>query len=213
MAWAEEEKEDEGPGMAVMNYRILEGDPNGSVDAKTQREVWRAFCHSPLGLGKSATFGKTSHRPIPGKRYYQVLTEQLHGAMCELTIHKHTDKHVRADIRFEFSAPVDSQSEEFIVTSGDCVSVAGTFSVDKLHRIWLRPEKNGQAMWADVCFEVSRLEPTEEEMAPPPVRRKWLLPLPSAYYDQDDVQYFTPGKEFKLSREAAYEAEKRTVKP
>lgn len=27
--------------------------------------------------------------------------------------------------------------------------------------------------------------------------------LPSAYYVQDDVQYFAPGPEFKLSREAA----------
>jgi hypothetical protein len=27
--------------------------------------------------------------------------------------------------------------------------------------------------------------------------------LPSAYYIQDDVQYFPPGPEFKLSREAA----------
>ena len=39
------------------------------------------------------------------------------------------------------------------------------------------------------------------------------LTLPSAYYDKDDVQYFAPGTEFKLSREAAamkaYEAEKR----
>lgn len=38
------------------------------------------------------------------------------------------------------------------------------------------------------------------------------LTLPSAYYDKDDVQYFAPGTEFKLSREAAamkaYEAEK-----
>ncbi|MBX9790239.1 MAG: hypothetical protein K2Y37_15080 [Pirellulales bacterium] len=27
--------------------------------------------------------------------------------------------------------------------------------------------------------------------------------LPSAYYQMDDVQYFAPGSEFKLSREAA----------
>jgi hypothetical protein len=27
--------------------------------------------------------------------------------------------------------------------------------------------------------------------------------LPSAYYMQDDVQYFPPGPEFKLAREAA----------
>ena len=27
--------------------------------------------------------------------------------------------------------------------------------------------------------------------------------LPSAYYMEDDVQYFAPGPEFKLSREAA----------
>ncbi|MGD9647902.1 MAG: hypothetical protein AB7U73_19480 [Pirellulales bacterium] len=27
--------------------------------------------------------------------------------------------------------------------------------------------------------------------------------LPSAYYQMDDVQYFAPGPEFKLSREAA----------
>ena len=27
--------------------------------------------------------------------------------------------------------------------------------------------------------------------------------LPSAYYIQDDIQYFPPGPEFKLSREAA----------
>ncbi len=27
--------------------------------------------------------------------------------------------------------------------------------------------------------------------------------LPSAYYTKDDVQYFPPGPEFKLSREAA----------
>ncbi len=27
--------------------------------------------------------------------------------------------------------------------------------------------------------------------------------LPSAYYTSDDVQYFAPGPEFKLSREAA----------
>ena len=27
--------------------------------------------------------------------------------------------------------------------------------------------------------------------------------LPSPYYTQDDVQYFPPGPEFKLSREAA----------
>ena len=27
--------------------------------------------------------------------------------------------------------------------------------------------------------------------------------LPSAYYMQDDVQYFAPGPEFKLQREAA----------
>jgi hypothetical protein len=27
--------------------------------------------------------------------------------------------------------------------------------------------------------------------------------LPSGYYIQDDIQYFPPGPEFKLSREAA----------
>ena len=27
--------------------------------------------------------------------------------------------------------------------------------------------------------------------------------LPSAYYQSDDVQYFAPGPEFKLTREAA----------
>jgi hypothetical protein len=27
--------------------------------------------------------------------------------------------------------------------------------------------------------------------------------LPSAYYQKDDVQYFPPGPEFKLTREAA----------
>ena len=27
--------------------------------------------------------------------------------------------------------------------------------------------------------------------------------LPSAYYQKDDIQYFPPGPEFKLSREAA----------
>jgi hypothetical protein len=27
--------------------------------------------------------------------------------------------------------------------------------------------------------------------------------LPSPYYQQDDIQYFPPGPEFKLSREAA----------
>ena len=29
------------------------------------------------------------------------------------------------------------------------------------------------------------------------------MTLPSPYYMQDDVQYFAPGPEFKLSREAA----------
>ena len=40
--------------------------------------------------------------------------------------------------------------------------------------------------------------------------------LPSAYYIQDDVQYFAPGPEFKLSREAAamkqYKAEEELRK-
>ncbi|ADB15094.1 hypothetical protein Psta_0404 [Pirellula staleyi DSM 6068] len=27
--------------------------------------------------------------------------------------------------------------------------------------------------------------------------------LPSAYYDKDDIQYYAPGPEFKLSKEAA----------
>ena len=38
--------------------------------------------------------------------------------------------------------------------------------------------------------------------------------LPSPYYFHDDVQYFAPGSEFKLSREAAamkaYNAEQKT---
>ena len=29
--------------------------------------------------------------------------------------------------------------------------------------------------------------------------------LPSAYYMQDDVQYYPPGPEFKLAREAAFD--------
>lgn len=37
--------------------------------------------------------------------------------------------------------------------------------------------------------------------------------LPSPYYNEDDVQYFAPGPEFKLSEEAAamkaYDAEQR----
>lgn len=40
--------------------------------------------------------------------------------------------------------------------------------------------------------------------------------LPSPYYLQDDVQYFAPGTEFKLSREAAamkaYKAEQDLLK-
>lgn len=31
--------------------------------------------------------------------------------------------------------------------------------------------------------------------------------LPSPYYQQDDIQYFPPGPEFKLSREAAAQKE------
>ena len=41
--------------------------------------------------------------------------------------------------------------------------------------------------------------------------------LPSAYYAQDDVQYFSPGPEFKLSREAAamkaYQADQQNQQP
>ena len=33
--------------------------------------------------------------------------------------------------------------------------------------------------------------------------------LPSPYYPQDDVQYFAPGPEFKLAREAAAMEEQR----
>ena len=37
--------------------------------------------------------------------------------------------------------------------------------------------------------------------------------LPSPYYLKDDIQYFPPGPEFKLSREAAAQARKtRTLK-
>jgi hypothetical protein len=41
--------------------------------------------------------------------------------------------------------------------------------------------------------------------------------LPSPYYTQDDVQYFPPGPEFKLSREAAlmqqYRADQQVPPP
>ena len=41
--------------------------------------------------------------------------------------------------------------------------------------------------------------------------------LPSAYYLSDDVQYFAPGSEFKLSREAAamkaYQADQAAIGP
>lgn len=35
--------------------------------------------------------------------------------------------------------------------------------------------------------------------------------LPSAYYLQDDVQYYAPGPEFKLANEAAALAEQRAA--
>ncbi|MBP90578.1 MAG: hypothetical protein CMJ64_28355 [Planctomycetaceae bacterium] len=41
--------------------------------------------------------------------------------------------------------------------------------------------------------------------------------LPSPWYLQDDVQYFAPGPEFKLSREAAamkaYKADREALRP
>jgi hypothetical protein len=157
----------------ILYWKVCEGDPSGSKDDGSLKELFRGWMPPAHGYGNPVRHSQDL-QDIPGEQ-----TKQPHGIVMEMTVHSVTKTHVRADLRLDVTTPTPAESPDYVATSGTTHCVSGKFPVRKANRIWLTPETEGVPRWLDISFEtmdkVSSSEDAEETAAP----AKWRAWIPT----------------------------------
>jgi hypothetical protein len=135
-----------------MDYRIMSGDREGSVEAGTQRVEWSGHAFDVFGYGQPTSSGKAHYREAPGPRRYGAPTGMSHGTLVELTTYQSDAENVRAELRFDLCQPHASESADFIANAGTACEVSGNFRVRKTYRVDLARDGD-TPRWAEFAFE------------------------------------------------------------
>ncbi len=157
----------------MFKARVCEGDPKGSLEAKTMKVLAEptlvTLLRRPASFSSGGERGIASllrkpecgnHNPVPiGNEQSRFANTTLgdylvNGTTMEFIVDEICGDEVKAAVFLEISYPADTGSEYMLATSGQCFRQKGFFPIGKATRMTTKPDANGRTTWVDFTIEL-----------------------------------------------------------